>query len=96
MQLSKFLDGTIEEEEKKHILFSLERMFASGVNDLVRGGFHRYSTTKDWNIPHFEKMLYDQAGLMKVAAKASLVYPSPLIFDTLYNTLDYVEKRIAE
>ena len=40
--IEQILDGTIEEEEKKHILFSLERMFASGVNDLVRGGFHRY------------------------------------------------------
>ena len=42
-------------------LFTLDRMAAGGINDQLAGGFHRYSTDFDWRIPHFEKMLYDQA-----------------------------------
>jgi uncharacterized protein YyaL (SSP411 family) len=42
-------------------LFTLDRMAAGGINDQLGGGFHRYSTDFDWRVPHFEKMLYDQA-----------------------------------
>ena len=87
--IEQILDGTVEEEEKVHIVNSIEKIFASSINDLARGGFHRYSKNVNWENPHFEKMLYDQAGLIKLAAKASLVYPSPLVFDTLYNSRTY-------
>ncbi|HEX7077902.1 MAG TPA: thioredoxin domain-containing protein [Candidatus Eisenbacteria bacterium] len=40
---------------------TLERMAAGGIHDLVGGGFHRYATDEEWRVPHFEKMLYDQA-----------------------------------
>ena len=42
-------------------LFTLDRMAAGGIYDQLAGGFHRYSTDFDWRVPHFEKMLYDQA-----------------------------------
>ena len=42
-------------------LFTLDRMAAGGIYDQLAGGFHRYSTDYDWRVPHFEKMLYDQA-----------------------------------
>jgi len=42
-------------------LLTLDRMAAGGINDQLAGGFHRYSTDFDWRVPHFEKMLYDQA-----------------------------------
>jgi uncharacterized protein YyaL (SSP411 family) len=42
-------------------LFTLDRMAAGGIHDQLAGGFHRYSTDFDWRVPHFEKMLYDQA-----------------------------------
>ncbi|MGB5438625.1 MAG: thioredoxin domain-containing protein [Gammaproteobacteria bacterium] len=42
-------------------LFTLDRMAAGGIHDHLAGGFHRYSTDFDWRVPHFEKMLYDQA-----------------------------------
>ena len=44
-------------------LFSLDRMAAGGMRDHLGGGFHRYSVDKFWHVPHFEKMLYDQAQL---------------------------------
>ena len=48
-------------------LFSLEKMISGGIYDQIGGGFHRYSTDGKWLVPHFEKMLYDQA-LVAIAA----------------------------
>jgi uncharacterized protein YyaL (SSP411 family) len=42
-------------------LFTLDQMMAGGIHDQLGGGFHRYSTDYEWRVPHFEKMLYDQA-----------------------------------
>jgi uncharacterized protein YyaL (SSP411 family) len=51
---------------------SLERMAGGGTYDHVEGGFFRYSTTQDWSVPHFEKMLEDHAGLISGVALAGL------------------------
>ena len=52
-------------------LLTLEKMAAGGIYDQVGGGFHRYSTERRWLIPHFEKMLYDNALLVSVYLEAS-------------------------
>ena len=44
---------------------TLDAMAAGGIHDHLGGGFARYSTDADWLVPHFEKMLYDQAGLLR-------------------------------
>ena len=44
-------------------LFTLRKMAAGGMHDHIGGGFHRYSVDRYWHVPHFEKMLYDQAQL---------------------------------
>ena len=54
-------------------LFSLERMSRGGIFDQLGGGFHRYSTDERWLIPHFEKMLYDNALLVPALLEAHLV-----------------------
>ncbi len=51
---------------------TLERMAGGGTYDHVEGGFFRYSTTQDWSVPHFEKMLEDHAGLVSSLALAGL------------------------
>src|SRR5713101_7658900 len=51
---------------------TLEMMAAGGTYDHVEGGFFRYSTTQDWSVPHFEKMLEDHAGLVNALALAGL------------------------
>ena len=55
------------------VTLSLDRMAAGGVYDQVGGGFHRYSTDERWHVPHFEKMLYDNALLARLYARAWLV-----------------------
>jgi hypothetical protein len=52
---------------------TLDKMARGGIHDHVGGGFHRYSTTRDWLIPHFEKMLYDNAQLLGLYSWAYLV-----------------------
>lgn len=84
------LEGMVPEEFGKHIVETVEKMLMGGIFDHARGGIHRYSVDKNWTVPHFEKMLYDQAGLLRLLSKISLVYPSPLVFDALIQTLEYL------
>jgi uncharacterized protein YyaL (SSP411 family) len=53
---------------------ALDRMMVGGIHDHVGGGFHRYAVDATWTVPHFEKMLYDNAQLLAVYARASRVY----------------------
>jgi uncharacterized protein YyaL (SSP411 family) len=47
-------------------VLTLEKMAAGGIYDHLGGGFHRYSTDEQWHVPHFEKMLYDNAQLIRL------------------------------
>lgn len=57
-------------EALQHAFFSLEKMARGGIYDQIGGGFARYATDREWLIPHFEKMLYDNALLVSVLADA--------------------------
>ena len=92
--VEQMLEGMIPEEFGKHIVNSLERMLMGGVYDHARGGLHRYAVDKKWLVPHFEKMLYDQAGLVRTLAKLSLIYPSPLVVDAQIQTLNYAKNEL--
>ncbi|MDJ0976634.1 MAG: DUF255 domain-containing protein [Planctomycetota bacterium] len=68
-ELLFFLDGgRADETELEHVTKTLEAMEEGGIHDHVGGGFHRYSTDERWLLPHFEKMLYDNALLMQAYA----------------------------
>jgi uncharacterized protein YyaL (SSP411 family) len=88
------LEGMVAQEFGNHIIKSIELMFMGGIYDHARGGVHRYAIDKQWVVPHFEKMLYDQAGLLKLLSKASLIYPSPLVYDALIQTIDYLNTEM--
>jgi hypothetical protein len=57
------------------LLLTLEKMWRGGIYDHLRGGFARYSVDREWLIPHFEKMLYDNALLLGLYAEASVRWP---------------------
>ncbi len=57
------------------LLFTLEKMWRGGMYDHLRGGFARYSVDRKWLVPHFEKMLYDNAQLLGLYAEASVRWP---------------------
>ncbi len=88
------LEGTISREEAQRMVLAPERMLLGGVTDHVRGGIHRYSTDKQWMVPHFEKMLYDQSGYLSMLAKFSNIYSSPLAYDAIMDTLIYLENEM--
>ncbi len=65
---------TEDSDIKQHLFFTLKALSEGGIYDHLGGGFFRYSVDKEWNIPHFEKMLYDNAQLAAVYAKASVYF----------------------
>jgi uncharacterized protein YyaL (SSP411 family) len=68
--LLRYHHRTGKELALKSVLKTLDEILAGGIRDHIGGGFHRYSTDRVWLVPHFEKMLYDNAQLAKVYAEA--------------------------
>jgi hypothetical protein len=69
---------------------TLGHMAAGGICDQLGGGFHRYSTDVEWHVPHFEKMLYDQALVSRAYLDAYQLTGRPLYAVVVRRTLDYV------
>lgn len=82
-------------EAREMVLGTLKRMARGGIHDHVSGGFHRYSVDRAWTLPHFEKMLYDQAQLIKVYSEAYLVFDRDSEFEAVVRgAVDYVKERL--
>jgi uncharacterized protein YyaL (SSP411 family) len=75
---------------------TLDRMALGGIHDQVGGGFHRYSVDRQWIVPHFEKMLYDNAQLLEVYAKASVLYGDSFYRRTARRTAEYVLREMTD
>ncbi len=71
-------------------LKTLNKMAKGGIFDQIGGGFHRYSTDAKWLVPHFEKMLYDNALIPVNYAEAYQITKDPFYLDVLKKTLDFV------
>jgi len=69
---------------------SLSRMSAGGLYDQVGCGFHRYAVDKEWYVPHFEKMLYNQALLAKLYTEAARITGNPYFADIARSVLEFV------
>src|SRR5438309_10233682 len=74
---------------------SLQHMARGGIYDQLGGGFHRYSVDDKWLVPHFEKMLYDNALLSRVYLHAFLVTSNPFYSRVTEETLDYVVREMT-
>ena len=74
---------------------TLDAMAAGGMYDLVGGGFHRYSVDRQWLVPHFEKMLYDNALLVPVYLHGWLVTGNERYREIATETLDYMLRELA-
>src|SRR5205823_6096036 len=75
---------------------TLEKMAFGGMYDQVGGGFHRYSTDEYWLVPHFEKMLYDNAQLAQTYLRAYQTTGDPLYRRICEETLDYVRREMID
>ena len=76
-------------------LKTLKKMAKGGIFDQIGGGFHRYSTDARWLVPHFEKMLYDNALLPIVYSEAYQITKDPFFEDVVKKTLDYVIREMT-
>ncbi len=82
------------QEIMDYVNTSLTQIAYGGIFDHVGGGFARYSVDDHWHVPHFEKMLYDNAQLVSLYSKAYLVTKNPLYKDVVYRTIDFVETEL--
>src|SRR6185295_156659 len=73
---------------------TLDKMALGGIYDHLGGGFHRYSTERTWTVPHFEKMLYDNAQLVELYAKAYRHTNNPLYRRIVEETIAYVQREM--
>jgi uncharacterized protein YyaL (SSP411 family) len=72
------------------VVTTLDHMAQGGIYDQLGGGFHRYSTERTWTVPHFEKMLYDNAQLVAVYARAFRLTGKPAYRRIVQETLDFI------
>jgi uncharacterized protein len=74
---------------------TLDQMALGGIYDHLGGGFHRYSTERTWTVPHFEKMLYDNAQLVEVYSRAWQATKKPLYRQVVAETLAFVGRELT-
>ena len=77
------------------MIATLDAMAAGGMHDHLGGGFHRYSVDRFWHVPHFEKMLYDQAQLAVAYLEAFQITGDKRHADTARDTLEYVARDLT-
>src|SRR5438309_10976832 len=85
-----------EKEMLTVVNMTLEHMGKGGLYDHVEDGFFRYSTTRDWTIPHFEKMAEDNARLLSIYLKAFQVLGNPVFKERAEGILRYVQSKFAD
>ncbi len=84
----------VGDETLRMVVRTLFQMAKGGIYDHLGGGFHRYSVDKFWIVPHFEKMLYDQAQLVSVYLDAYQLTKEKFFADTAGDVLSYVERKL--
>src|SRR5687767_9435518 len=87
---------TGDESPRDMVLDTLRGMALGGMRDHVGGGFHRYSVDGNWRVPHFEKMLYDQAQLVIAYLEAAQASADPFFAQVAEDTLQYVRREMTD
>lgn len=78
-----------------HVELTMKQMAMGGIYDQIGGGFARYSVDADWKVPHFEKMLYDNAQLVSLYSHAYQRTKDPMYKKVVYQTLDWVKREMT-
>lgn len=76
------------------VKLSLQKMTFGGIYDQIGGGFARYSTDEIWKVPHFEKMLYDNAQLLGLYANAYKVDPDPVYKQVIEESVEFLKREL--
>ena len=78
-----------------HVKLTLTKMAYGGLYDQIGGGFARYSVDEGWHIPHFEKMLYDNAQLISLYSHAYLVTKNPYYKEIVEESLEFIKREMT-
>jgi len=84
-----------DKELLEHVKLTLDKIAYGGIYDHVGGGFSRYSTDARWHVPHFEKMLYDNAQLVSLYSNAYTVTQKPLYQEVVEETLAFINREMT-
>ncbi len=90
--------GILANDQKvtDHVQLTLKKMAYGGIYDQIGGGFARYATDAAWKIPHFEKMLYDNAQLVSLYSEAYRAFKDTLYQKIVEETLQFVERELMD
>lgn len=94
--LLKYYKKTSSSVALDAVTTTLDKMAYGGIYDQLGGGFHRYSTDMYWIVPHFEKMLYDNALLVRLYLHAWQITKKPLYRRIVLQTLDYILREMTD
>jgi uncharacterized protein len=89
------LEFLLRRDERAMTAKTLDAMAAGGMYDLVGGGFHRYSVDERWLVPHFEKMLYDNAQLASAYLHGWLVHGTERYREVAEETVEYLLRELS-
>ena len=93
--LLRYHARTGDKELWEHARLTLDKMAAGGIRDHIGGGFHRYATDMRWLVPHFEKMLYDQAQLIRAYLDGYQAIGDPRFADIVKEIIDFAELELG-
>ncbi len=93
--LLEYYYHTKDQQALDAVTTTLDKMALGGIYDHLGGGFARYSTDEDWKVPHFEKMLYDNAQLMSLYSNAYLITGNQLYRDVVYEIAQFVDRELT-
>lgn len=85
-----------DDQTSDYIELSLQKMMFGGIYDQIRGGFARYSVDGVWKVPHFEKMLYDNAQLLSVYAKGSTLLENKNLQKVCEQTVEWLKEDMLD
>lgn len=93
--LLRYSHETNEALLKQYVSTTLNKMASGGLYDQVGGGFSRYVVDKKWHIPHFEKMLYDNAQLVSIYSDAYLLTKNETYKNVVEETLNFIKRELT-
>ena len=94
--LLRYADAMQESHALKMVTVTLEDMARGGIHDHIGGGFSRYSTDEKWLVPHFEKMLYDNALLLMAYVTAYQYTKKDYFADVAHRTANYILRELTD
>lgn len=94
--LMRYAFQNSDKELMDHCVLTLNKISWGGVFDPIEGGFSRYSVDEKWHVPHFEKMLYDNAQLVQLYSKAYKITKDEWYKEVVKQTLNYIEKEMTD